>query len=60
VLGIARTDVERTVIEQHHPRRRNARAADWLLDAGRLVIVDDHPDDADAMSARIITLWRRR
>jgi len=60
LLGIARTDVEHAVIEQHHRRRRNARSADWLLTAGRLVIAYDHPDHADATRARVITLWRRR
>jgi hypothetical protein len=60
MLGIARTDVEHALIEQHHRRRRNARSADWLLSAGRLVIAYDHPDDADVTSARVITLWRRR
>jgi len=28
LLGIALTDVEHAVIEQHHRRRRNARSAD--------------------------------
>jgi len=60
LLAIARTDVEHAVIEQHHRRRRNARSADWLLTAGRLVIAYDHPDHADVTSARVITLWRRR
>lgn len=60
LLRITRTDVERVVIEHHHRRRRNARAADWLLTAGRVVIAYDHPDHLDATTARIITLWRRR
>jgi len=60
LLGIARIDVEQVVIEHHHRRRRNARSADWLLTAGRLVIAYDHPDHADATTARVITLWRRR
>ena len=60
LLGISRIDVEHVVIEHHHRRRRNARSADWLLTAGRLVIAYDHPDHTDAIVARVITLWRRR
>jgi hypothetical protein len=60
LFGIARTDVEHAVIKRHHRRQRNARSADWLLTAGRLVIAYDHPDHADVTSARVITLWRRR
>jgi len=60
LLGIARRDVEQTVIEHHRRRRRNARSADWLLISGRLVIAYDHPDHADTTTARVITLWRRR
>jgi hypothetical protein len=59
LFGIARTDLEYAVID-HRRRRRNARSADWLLTAGRLVIAYDHPDHADVTSARVITLWRRR
>jgi hypothetical protein len=60
LLGIARRDVEQTVIQHHRRRRRNARSADWLLLSGRLVIAYDHPDHADTTTARVITLWRRR
>jgi hypothetical protein len=60
LLGIARIDVEQAVIDHHHRRRRNARSADWLLTAGRLVIVYNHPDHTDGTTARVITLWRRR
>jgi len=59
-LDIARTDAERAVIELHHARRRNARAADWQVTSGRLVIAYDHPDHDDASTARIVTLWRQR
>jgi hypothetical protein len=59
-FGIARIDVEQVVIEHHHRRRRNARSADWVLTAGRLVIAYDHPDYADATTAWVITLWRGR
>jgi hypothetical protein len=47
VLGIAR-------------RRRNTRAADWLLLAGRLAIAYNHPDGDDELTAHVVTLWRRR
>lgn len=60
LLGIARADVEHTLIERHHARRRNARSADWILTSGRLVIAYDHPDHDDATTARVITLWRQR
>jgi hypothetical protein len=60
LLDIPRRDVERTVIERHHARRRNARPASWRLIAGRLVIVYVHPDHRDTSTARIVTLWRRR
>jgi hypothetical protein len=60
LLGIARTDVERAVIDRHFARRRNARSADWRVTSGRLVIAYDHPDHDDASTARIVTLWRQR
>lgn len=60
MLGISRIDIEHVVIEHHQRRRRNARSADWLLVASRLVIAYDHPDHGDATTARVITLWRRR
>lgn len=60
LLGIARADVERVVIERHHARRCNVRSADWLLASGRLVIAYDHPDHDDPATARVITFWRRR
>jgi hypothetical protein len=60
LLGITRLDIEHVVIKHHQRRRRNARSADWLLTTGRLVIAYDHPDHADATTARVITLWRRR
>ncbi|HEU4722701.1 MAG TPA: hypothetical protein VFS59_15180 [Gemmatimonadaceae bacterium] len=60
LLGITLIDVEQTVIDQHHRRRRNARSADWLLIAGRVVIAYNHPDHADTTTARVITLWRQR
>ena len=60
LLGIARADVERAVVERHGARRRNSRSVDWLLTSGRLVIAYDHPDHDDYATARVITLWRRR
>jgi hypothetical protein len=60
LLGIPRSDVERVVVEHHRTRRRNARSADWLIVSSRLVIAYDHPDHDDLITARIVTLWRRR
>jgi hypothetical protein len=60
LLGIARSDVARVVVERHSTRRRNARSADWLVTSRRLVIAYDHPDHDDPIAARIVTLWRRR
>jgi hypothetical protein len=31
LLGIARTDVELAVLKRHRERKRNTRAADWLI-----------------------------
>jgi hypothetical protein len=60
VLGAARADVERAVVEHHRDRRRNPGAAQWRLSVGPWVILYDHPDADDESTARIVTLWRRR
>jgi hypothetical protein len=59
-LTIALADIERAVLDLHHARRRNERAADWRVASGQLVVAYDHPDHDDASTARIVTLWRRR
>lgn len=60
ILGIDRTRVERAVLESDHFRRPNSGAAAWRINAGRLVIVYEHPDQGDPSAARIVTVWRRR
>jgi len=40
-------------------RTRNTGAADWMATVGRLVVAYNHPDNNDALTARIVTLWRR-
>ncbi|MGO9322129.1 MAG: hypothetical protein ACLQBY_15190 [Solirubrobacteraceae bacterium] len=59
-LGFARRDVESALLEGHRERRRNKGQARWLVVAGRLVIAYEHPDGADPLVARIVTVWRRR
>jgi hypothetical protein len=59
-LNVPYLEVERAVIGGHRTRLRNARAADWRVVRGRLVVAYNHPDHGDASTARVITLWRRR
>lgn len=60
MLGYATADVVAVVLEHHEQRRRNRGAAQWRVEVDRLVVVYDHPDDADPGCARVVTLWRRR
>jgi hypothetical protein len=48
----------KAVLEGHRQRRRNTRAADWLIVAGRLAIAYNHPDGDDDLVALVVTLWR--
>lgn len=59
ILGIARADVEDSILEGHERRARNPGAADWLLRVGRLAIAYSHPSDGDDLAARVVTIWRR-
>jgi hypothetical protein len=59
LLGYAHIDVETAVLEAHASRRANTGAADWLVEAGRLVVAYNHPDGDDEFAAFIVTLWRR-
>jgi hypothetical protein len=59
-LGFARSDVEDAVLSGHRARRRNAGEAAWMVVAGRLVIVYEHPHGEDPLVARVVTVWRRR
>jgi hypothetical protein len=58
-LGFARSDVEASVLGGYRQRRRNTGKAGWLLVGGRLVVVYEHPDDDDPLTARVVTVWRR-
>jgi hypothetical protein len=58
LLGISRSDVEDAILGHHDRRVRNARAADWLVLSGRLVVAYNHPADDD-LTALVVTLWRR-
>jgi hypothetical protein len=58
-LGFARTDVEAAVLGRHRERRRNAGEAGWLIVGSRIVVVYEHPDDDDPLTARVVTVWRR-
>ncbi|MGH2715977.1 MAG: hypothetical protein ACRDM7_19245 [Thermoleophilaceae bacterium] len=59
MLGVARADVERVVLEGHRRRMHNTRAADWLVREGRLMVAYNHPHRDDALTALVVTLWRR-
>ena len=59
LLAIARADVEQVVLDDHHARRANTGAADWLVRSGLLVVAYNHPDQDDDLAALIVTLWRR-
>jgi hypothetical protein len=59
MLGVTRTDVERAVLEGHPRRTHNTRAADWLVSEGRLTVAYNHPHREDALTALVVTLWRR-
>ena len=59
LLGIPRAHVEDAVLSGYSRRIRNTGAADWLVEVGRLRVAYNHPDEADELIARIVTLWRR-
>lgn len=59
-LGFARSDVEDTVLRGHRKRQRNAGSAGWQVLSERFVVVYEHPDDDDPLTARVVTVWRRR
>ena len=51
-------DVADTILERHEQRRRNAGSGDWVIRGSELVVVYNWPDDNDATTARVITVWR--
>jgi hypothetical protein len=58
LLDVARADVEDAILERHSQRKRNTRAADWLVVVGSLATAYNHPDGGDEPAARVVTLWR--
>jgi hypothetical protein len=58
--GLTRATVERAVKEFHPIRVTNDGAAEWRIDAGRFVVVYDHPDDGDIDAVRIVSAWPKR
>jgi hypothetical protein len=58
--GLTRELVERTVRERHQLREPNIGEADWRIDAGRFVVLYDHPDKGDMNAIRIVTAWSKR
>lgn len=60
LLGAARSWVEDLVLERHANRERNHGAAEWRLTVDQMVIAYDCPDGDDQLTARVVTLWRRR
>lgn len=59
-LNFPRREVEAALLDGHRKRRRNKGRAAWQVVAGRLVIAYEHPDGADPLVARVVTIWRRR
>jgi hypothetical protein len=59
ILGVSRADVEQAVLEGHPRRLRNSGDADWRILVGRWVVLYNHPDREDPLSAHIVTLWRQ-
>lgn len=58
--GLTRERVEQAVRELHPIRETNDGEAEWRVDAGRFVVVYDHPDDEDIDAIRIISAWPKR
>jgi hypothetical protein len=48
------------VRELHPIGETNDGAAEWRIDAGRFVVVYNHPDDDDIDAVRIISAWPKR
>jgi hypothetical protein len=58
--GLTRTRVERAVRELHPIREPNQGEAEWRVDAGRFVVIYDHPDLEDLEAVRIVSAWPKR
>ncbi|MGH8980757.1 MAG: hypothetical protein ACRDWE_07040 [Acidimicrobiales bacterium] len=58
--GLTRARVERAVRELHPIRGSNEGEAEWRVDAGRFVVVYDHPVRSDIGVVRIVSVWPKR
>ena len=58
--GLTRVQVERAVRELHPLRETNDGEAEWRIDAGRFVVVYDHPAGGDIDAVRIVSAWAKR
>jgi hypothetical protein len=58
MLNIARADVEDAVLNEHRNRSKNTGAADWPVVTHGLAVAYNHPADDDALTARVVTIWR--
>jgi hypothetical protein len=58
--GLTRARVERAVRELHPIHETNEGEAEWRIDAGRFVVLYDHPNREDIGAVRIVTVWPKR
>ncbi len=58
--GLTRTRVEHAARTLHPTRATNEGEADWRIDAGRFVVVYDHPRGKDTNAIRIVSVWPKR
>jgi hypothetical protein len=58
--GVTRDAVERAIREGHPVQEPNDGEADWRVDAGRFVVVYDHPHGEDIDAVRIVSVWSKR
>lgn len=57
---LVRAHIERAIRDLHPLRETNQGAAEWRVDAGRFVVIYDHPDDGDLDAVRIVSVWSKR
>ncbi len=58
-MGFARSDIEDVVLQAHSERRRNGGRAGWKVFGASAVVIYEYPDGEDALTARVVTVWRR-
>ena len=56
--GLVLPDLADLVLKHHDRRRRNPGNADWIIHASGVVILYDWPDEGDAITALVISVWR--